>query len=100
MTIYSPNTALREPLTLAAILPLFLSYYAQAVLAILPNTFIFKLFLLPFILWQGWRSIVGFDFAIRLAQLFGHQNTGALTFWNYLFVVRFPQRWFPPEDSY
>ena len=98
MSIYSPNLALREPLTLTAVLPLFLSYYAQAVLAILPNTFIFKLFLLPFILWQAWKCIVGFDCAFRLAQLFGHQNTGRLTFWNYLFVVRLSQRWLPPGN--
>lgn len=100
MAIYSPNLALREPLTLTAVLPLLLSYYAQAVLAILPNTFIFKLMLLPFILWQGWRCIVGFDCALRLAQLFGHQKTSRLAFWNYLFVVRFSQSWIPPRNSY
>jgi len=100
MTIYSPNLALREPLTLAAVLPLFLSHYAQAVLAILPNTFIFKLMLLPFILWQTWKCILRFDCALRLAQLFGHQETSGLAFWNYLFVVRFSQRWFLPGNSY
>jgi hypothetical protein len=59
-----PDPALRQPATLAAITPVILSVYAQAVLAILPNTFILKLALLPFIVmadvelrsWTGFLS--------------------------------------------
>jgi hypothetical protein len=53
-----PDPALRQPVTLAAVAPVFLGIYAQAVLAILPNTFKLKVVLLPFIAWQAWRSVV------------------------------------------
>jgi len=89
MSIYSPDLALRQPLTLAALFPLFLGYYAQAVLAILPNTFMFKVLLLPFILWQAWRCSVEFDFGSFLAPLLGHQGTDRVAFWNFIFVVMF-----------
>jgi hypothetical protein len=46
-----PDPALYQLATLAAVAPVFLSFYAQAVLAILPNTFILKLSLLPFMVW-------------------------------------------------
>ena len=88
MTIYSPNHPLRQPLTLAAVSPLLLSYFVQAVLTILPDTFIFKLLLLPFILWQAWRCAVGLDFGAFLTQLLGHQGTDRVAFWNLMFVVR------------
>jgi hypothetical protein len=89
MTTYSPDLALRQPLTLAAVFPLFLGCYAQAVLAILPNTFMFKVLLLPFILWQAWKCSIGFDFGSSLAPLLGHQGTDRVDFWNFMFVVRF-----------
>jgi len=92
MAIYSPDPALRQPLTLAAFFPLFLGFYAQAVLAILPNTFIFKLLLLPFILWQAWRCAVGLDFGAFLAQLPGYQGADGFVFLNFCFVVRFSRR--------
>jgi hypothetical protein len=92
MSIYSPDLALRQPLTLAALFPLFLGYYAQAVLAILPNTFTFKVSLLPFILWQAWRCSVGFDFGSFLAPLLGHRGTDRVAFWNFIFVVMSLQR--------
>jgi len=88
MTIYSLDLALRQPLTLTAISPLILGYYAQAVLAILPDTFIIRSLLLPFILWQAWRCTVRFDFAALLAQSLGYQNTDRLAFWNLFFTVR------------
>jgi len=94
MTIYSPDLALRQPLTLAALFPLFLGFYAQAVLAILPNTFMFKVLLLPFILRQAWRCSVGFDFGSSLAPLLGHQGTDRVAFWNFMFVVKFSQKKF------
>ena len=73
---------------MSAVLPLFLSHYALAVFAILPNTFILKLLLLPFIVWQAWRCAVGLDFSMWLAQLLGRPNTDRLNFWNFGFVVR------------
>jgi hypothetical protein len=88
INLTSPDLAHRQPLTLTAFLPLFLGFYAQAVLAILPNTFIFKLSLLPFILWQAWKCAVRYDYAMSLAQSLGHQNTDRLAFLNLCFVVR------------
>ena len=92
MSIYSPDLTLRQPLSLAAVSPLLLSYHAQAVLTVLPDTFIFKLLLLPFILWQAWRCAVGFDFGAFLTQLLGHQGTDRVAFWNLMFVVRLSQK--------
>ena len=92
MSIYSPDPPLRQPLTLVAVSPLLLSYYVQAVLTILPDTFIFKLLLLPFILWQARRCAVGLDFGVFLTQLLGHQGTDRVAFWNLMFVVRFSQK--------
>jgi len=86
MSINSADLAHHQPLTLATFLLLLLGYYAQAVLAILPNTFLFKLLLLPFILWQGWKCAVRYDHAVLLAQLLGHQNTDRLGFVNLIFV--------------
>jgi len=92
MSIYSPDLALRQPLTLSAIFLLLLSHYAHAVLTILPNTFIFKLLLGPFILWQAWRCAVGFDFGASFVSLLGHQDTDRSAFWNFFFAVRFSQQ--------
>ena len=86
--MYSPDLTLRQPLTLAAVFPVVLCNYALAVLAILPNTFIFKLFLLPFILWQAWKCAVGYDMAAPSAKLLGKQSTDGLGGANILFVVR------------
>lgn len=84
-----PDSSLRQPLTLTAVIPLYLCYYALAVLAILPNTSILKLSLLPFIVWQAWTCAVGLDFSMWLAQLLGLQSPDRLSFWNCSFVVRF-----------
>jgi hypothetical protein len=89
MSIISPDLTHRQPSTLAAFFPLFLAYYAQAVLAILPNTFIFKLFLLPFILWQAWKCVTGLDCAAPWARLLGHQNPDKFAFLNFEFTVRY-----------
>ena len=78
-----------QPLTLAALTPLLLSYHAQAILAILPNTFIFKLLLLPYILWQAWKCTVEFDHGVLFAQLLGHQSTDRAAFCRFIFVVRY-----------
>jgi hypothetical protein len=88
MSIYPPDPALRQPLTPTAVFPLFLSYYVLAVLTILPNTFIFKLLLLPFIIWQAWRCAVRLDFSAWLAELPGLESANGLAFWNLIFIVR------------
>jgi hypothetical protein len=88
INLNSPDLAHRQPLTPATVLPLLLGFYAQAVLSILPNTFIFKLLLLPFVLWQAWKCTVRYDCAMSLAQSLGHQNTDRLAFLNLFFVVR------------
>jgi len=88
MSTNSPDLAHHQPLTLATFISLLLGHYAQAVLAILPNTFIFKLLLLPFILLQAWKCTVRYDYAMFLAQSFGHQNTDRLAFLNLVYVVR------------
>ncbi|KAI0255101.1 hypothetical protein BJV78DRAFT_1120236 [Lactifluus subvellereus] len=82
-----PDPSLRQPLTLTAVIPLYLCYYAMAVLAILPNTFILKLSLLPFIVWQAWTCAVGLNFSMWLAQSLGLQSADRLNFWNFLFVA-------------
>jgi hypothetical protein len=82
-----PDPALRRPATLATVAPVCLSIYAQAVLAILPNTFILKLSLLPFIVWQAWSCAVGLNFAIGLAKWLRSEIDEQLTVWNGAFVV-------------
>ncbi|KAI9460353.1 hypothetical protein F5148DRAFT_1016608 [Russula earlei] len=82
-----PDPALRQPFTPAAVVPLYLSFYALGVLAMLPNTFVLKLSLLPFIVWQAWCCAVGLDLSIWLAQSVGHPNGDRLRFWNMSFVI-------------
>src|SRR5579863_6434814 len=85
-----PDPTLRRPLTLAAVLPVLLYYYALAVLAILPNTFIFKIFLLPFVSWQASRCAIRYDCAPLEAQIAGLESTDnpRLSSMNMFFVVR------------
>ena len=82
-----PDPALRQSATLAALAPLFLSIYAQAVLAILPNTFILKLSLLPFILWQACSCAVRLNFSMGLAKWLGYENDKGFSTWNALLPV-------------
>jgi len=82
-----PDPALRQPLTLAAIAPLYLGFYALAVLSILPNTFVLKLSLLPFVVWQAWRCAVGLNFSMAFAESIGHPDSDRLRFWNMSFVI-------------
>src|SRR6266404_6118972 len=82
-----PDLALRQPFTGAAASPLFLSYYAMAVLVILPHTFVLKLSLLPFLLWQAWKCAVGLNFSAGMALAMGVSD-GRLGFWNLAYVVR------------
>lgn len=82
-----PYPILRQPFTLTAVTPLFLSYHALAVLAILPNTFMLKFPILPFIVWQAWSCAVGLDLSAALAGWLGLQSADRLTLWNVAFVV-------------
>ena len=85
--LHFPDPALRQPASLAAVVPVFLTIYAQAVLAILPNTFILKLSLLPFVVWQAWSCAVGLNFSVAMAKWFGFENDEPFRFWNFLFMV-------------
>ena len=83
-----PDPALRQPFTGAAFLPLHASYYAMAVLVILPHTIILRLSLLPFIYWQAWKCAVGLNFSAGLALSLGVKNGERLNHWNFAYVVR------------
>jgi hypothetical protein len=85
----NPSDLVRhQPLTLATLFSLLLGYYAQAVLAILPNTFIFKAFVAPFHFWASLEvhceirpcCVLG-----TVTQLGHHDELGYL---NMIFVVR------------
>ena len=83
-----PDLALRQPLTGAAFFPFYLTYYAMAVLVIIPHTFIIRLSLLPFALWQAWKCAVGLDFSASLALSLGIENGERLNYLNLIYVVR------------
>ena len=82
-----PDPALRQPFTTAAFLPLFLCYYALAVLVVLPHTFVVRLSLVPVLLWQAWNC-VGLNFSAGLALSLGLENAARLNHWNFAYVVR------------
>jgi len=92
-----PDPALRQPFTGAAFFPFYSSYYAMAVLVILPHTFILRLSLLPFVLWQAWRCAVGLNFSAGLALSLGVKNGERLNHWNFAYLVRFMSSvYYPP----
>ncbi|KAH9079667.1 hypothetical protein EDB83DRAFT_2514183 [Lactarius deliciosus] len=82
-----PDLSLRRPEAVTALLPHYLTYYALGVLAVLPNTFYFRLLLQPVFLWQTWWCVANVDFAAWLAQSLGLQNSDTLKFWNGAFAV-------------
>ncbi|KAH9019080.1 hypothetical protein EDB85DRAFT_585567 [Lactarius pseudohatsudake] len=84
-----PDPALRQPFTGAAFFPFFFSCYAMAVLVILPHTFILRLSLLPFVLWQGWTCAVSLNFPVGLALYLGVKNGEWLNYYGFTYVVRF-----------
>lgn len=84
-----PDPSLRQPLTLTAVAPLFACYYAEAVLVQLPRTFIWKLSLLPIIIWSGWHAATCYDLARRTALILGRDHE-RIQCWNYAFVVSVP----------
>ena len=87
MPFLLPDPTLRRPLTPTAVTPLFLSYHALAVLAILPNTFILKFSILPFIIWQAWSCAVGLNLSGALAGWLGLQSADRLNICNVAFAV-------------
>ncbi|KAI0272981.1 hypothetical protein BGY98DRAFT_1000098 [Russula aff. rugulosa BPL654] len=66
-----PDASLRRPLTPIDIALVILSYYAHAVMAMLPGTFWFRVTLLPFTLWLAWilADALGFANPLRLTHL-------------------------------
>ena len=82
-----PDLSLRQPLVTPLIL-LFLTYYALAVLAVLPNTFLLRLSLQPIFLWKAWRCVADVDFAAWLAQFLGLKSAVRLHLFNSTLVVR------------
>ncbi|KAI9450760.1 hypothetical protein F5148DRAFT_574321 [Russula earlei] len=82
-----PDAALREPFTMAAVFPLYSSHYLLAVLAILPHTFIFRLALVPLVLWQAWYCAVRLDISAGLAKSLGRESTDRLNQTNFGYVI-------------
>jgi hypothetical protein len=83
-----PDLSLRQP-SVTALIPLFLTYYALAMLASLPNTFFLRLLLQPIFVWRAWRCIADVDFAAWLAQSLGLESAALrLDFFNSPFAVR------------
>ena len=81
-----PDLSLRQP-SVTAVIPLLLNYYALAVLAILPNTVLFRLMLQPVFVWQAWRCAADVDFSAWLALLLGLERADSINFWNVLFMA-------------
>ncbi|KAH8982091.1 hypothetical protein EDB92DRAFT_1804839 [Lactarius akahatsu] len=86
MDNFLPDPSLRQP-SAFALLPLCLTYYALGVLAILPNTFFFRLLLQPALLWQAWWCATNVDVSEWLAQSLGLQNSDSTRIWNFPFVM-------------
>jgi hypothetical protein len=79
-----PDASLRRPPTLIDIALVILSYYAHAVMAMLPGTFWFRVALFPFTLWLAWSSAATLDPAQYLA------NPPRLTYLSFAWVVSNP----------
>ncbi|KAH9168363.1 hypothetical protein EDB89DRAFT_1855643 [Lactarius sanguifluus] len=86
MDDFLPDLSLRHS-SAVALIPLSLTYYALGVLAILPNTFLFRLLLQPVFLWQAWGCITNINFSAWLAQSLGLQNSDSLALWNSSFMT-------------
>jgi len=85
---YPPDPSARQPLTVAAVLPLYACHYLLAVLAILPHTYVLRVAFVPVVLWQAWYCAVGLDFSAGVARSLGRDGVGRLNQWNYGYVVR------------
>src|SRR5882762_693135 len=82
-----PDPDNRLPFTLLAGLPFFFCYYVFAVLAILPNTFLVKLALLPVVVKLGWHTSVNYDVAKGLATSYSRLDYERIVTYNYGAVV-------------
>jgi len=82
-----PDASLRRPLTLIDVALVILSYYAHAVMAMLPGTFWFRVTLLPFTLWLAWSRAVTFDLAQYLGNALGVANPLRSTHLNFAWVL-------------
>jgi hypothetical protein len=82
-----PDAGFRRPLTLLDIALVIMSYYAHAVMAMLPGTFWFRVTLLPVTLWLAWSRAVTRDLAQCLANALGVANPLRFTHLNFAWVV-------------
>ena len=82
-----PDASLRRPLTLIDIALVILSYYAHAVMAMLPGTFWFRATLLPFTLWLAWSRAATLDLAQCLANVLGVADPLRFAYMNFAWVV-------------
>ena len=82
-----PDLSPRQP-SVTALIPLLMTYYALAVLAILPKTFLLRLLLQPVFVWQAWRCIADVDLAAWVAQSLGLKSDVRLSFFNSPLPVR------------
>jgi hypothetical protein len=89
-----PDPALRQSFTIAAVLPLILSFYALAVLTLLPRTYVIKLALIPFIVWKSWNCAVGLNYSTSVAQFLGLESADRINHCNFAYVVRFAYQLF------
>jgi hypothetical protein len=85
-----PDASLRRPPTLIDIALVILSYYAHAVMAMLPGTFWFRATLLPFTVWLAWSRAVTLDLAQYLANVLGVASPLRFTHLNFAWVVSNP----------
>ena len=83
----SPDASLRRPVTLVDIALVILSYYAHALMAMLPGTFWFRVTLLPFTLWLAWSRAATLDFAQYVTNAISVASPLRLTHLNFAWVV-------------
>lgn len=82
-----PDPALRQPITLSAVAPLFICYYVLAFLVQLPQTFALKLSLLPIVFWTAWNTATRYDLAMKIMLVVGTEDYDSFRAWNYALVV-------------
>ena len=82
-----PDASLRKPPTLLDIALVILSYYAHAMMAMLPGTFWFRVTLLPLTLWLAWSRAVTLDLAQYLANALGVANPLCFSHFNFAWIV-------------
>lgn len=82
-----PDSSLREPITISAVAPLFACYYVLALLVQLPRTFVFRVSLLPIVIWSGWHAATRYDLALRVALMLGWEDHWQIQGLNFALVV-------------